>query len=128
MKQHTRHTQEYTGDAHVISEIVGTPARPIWMAVLLVVGLFASGCSENPVADQADLDDDFVYERSIPTVTKAILIPGTQDLETMLTRDVDGARALSANTIYVYADYSYYDGDFRYTHVGRFGETAEQQT
>lgn len=45
----------------------------------------------------------------------------------MLIRDLDATKALGANTVYVYVDYSYYDGEFRYTHVGRYGETAEQQ-
>jgi len=65
-----------------------------------------------------DLPDDFVYQRQHPEVIKAVLDPGTRDLTILLTDEVDNIQALGANTVYVYVDYSYQDGQFLYTQLG----------
>ena len=68
--------------------------------------------------------EEFVYQRNHPQVIKAILDPGPRDVGLLMTEELENIRALGANTIYVYVDYSYENGQFQYTSGG--GRSSNQ--
>jgi len=67
--------------------------------------------------------------RSNPTVIKAVLDHGGENLEALATTEKTAIQALGANTIYVYLEYEYVDGTFALAAPfrGRSATTAEEQ-
>ena len=56
--------------------------------------------------------DAQILPRHDVQVIKGLLEPGVTDLDRILAGDAERIRALGVNTIYVYADYSYENGEF----------------
>lgn len=71
------------------------------------------------------IEERFDYKRSHPKTIKAVLDPGTMDVKLLMTDELANMKAQGVNTVYVYVDYSFENGEPMLTHHGGKGSDQE---
>src|SRR3989338_3537102 len=91
-------------------------------ALILIAGilLLAAGCTQSEAFEEEAIEIEMPnFSRNHPETIKGLLDPVDEHMNTLLNEELENVKALGINTIYVYVDYSYEDGNFTLTPMGR---------